>query len=129
MLDRRRGQDAMTEVENMSGPTTGSTQDILHPTLDFMEWLGIHVPDNVKQELTESANPAGRSIEIATEIARDLIRYCQARSIPFGFNIESVAVRKEEVDASLRLLETVNQLLKTNGLRKAATVHVDAVKG
>ena len=97
-------------------------------TLDFMEWLGIHVPDDIKQELTISSNPAGRSVEIATAIAKDLIQYCQERSIPFGFNIESVAVRKEEVDASLELLETVNRLLKLNGLRSESIIRVNSMK-
>lgn len=86
-------------------------------TLDFMEWLGIHVPDEIKEELKVCENPAARSVEIATAIAKDLIGYCQQHSIPFGFNIESVAVRKEEVDASIELLKTVDQLLKINGLR------------
>ena len=95
-------------------------------TLDFMEWLGIHVPEDIKQELKVCSNPAGRSVEIATEIAKDLIQYCQERAIPFGFNIESVAVRKEEVDASLELLETVNRLLKVNGLRSESTLRVNS---
>lgn len=95
-------------------------------TLDFMEWLGIHVPEDIKQELKICSNPAGRSVEIATEIAKDLIQYCQGQSIPFGFNIESVAVRKEEVEASLELLETVNRLLKVNGLRSESTLRVNS---
>jgi hypothetical protein len=86
-------------------------------TLQFMEWLGIHIPENIKGELTVSANPVVRSVEIAVAIAKDLIQYCQERAIPFGFNIESVATRKEEVDGSLELLNTVRELLKASGLR------------
>jgi hypothetical protein len=86
-------------------------------TLLFMEWLGIHLPDDIKEELTLSTNPVGRSVEIAVDIAKDLVQYCLERSIPFGFNIESVATRKEEVDGSLQLLNTVGELLKVNGLR------------
>ncbi len=86
-------------------------------TLQFMEWLGIHIPDDIKAELQASTNPVARSVEIAVAIAKDLIQYCQARSIPFGFNIESVAIRKEEIDASLGLLNTVRELLRVNGLR------------
>ena len=86
-------------------------------TLQFMEWLGIHIPEDIKEELKISASPVIRSVEIAVTIAKDLIRYCMERSIPFGFNIESVATRKEEVDASLELLDTVRELLKVNGLR------------
>ena len=91
-------------------------------TLDFMEWLGIHVPDNLKEELKVCGNPVGRSVEIAIDIAKDLIDYCKERSIPFGFNIESVAIRKEEVEASLALLNTVNGLLKSNGFRQEKEV-------
>ena len=86
-------------------------------TLDFMEWLGIHVPEDIKEELKASPNPVGRSVELATAIAKDLIQFCQERCIPFGFNIESVATRKEEVDGSLELLNTVRQLLEASGLR------------
>ena len=83
-----------------------------------MDWLGIHVPDNLKEELKACGNPVGRSVEMAVAIAKDLIEYCKERSIPFGFNIESVAIRKEEVEASLALLNTVNGLLKSNGFRQ-----------
>jgi hypothetical protein len=93
-------------------------------TLQFMEWLGIHVPDDIKADLTASENPASRSVQIAVDVARELIRYCQEKSIPFGFNIESVAVRKTEVDASLELLNTVRELLIANGLREKSNVEV-----
>ena len=83
-----------------------------------MDWLGIHVPDEIKEELKVCANPVGRSVEIAVTIAKDLIRYCKEKAIPFGFNIESVAIRKEEVEASLQLLNTVGELLTSNGFRK-----------
>lgn len=86
-------------------------------TLQFMEWLGIHIPNEIKEELKVCTNCVTRSVELAAGIAKDLIQYCQERSIPFGFNIESVATRKEEVDASLELLGLVRDLLKANGLR------------
>jgi hypothetical protein len=87
-------------------------------TLHFMEWLGIHVPDDIKEELKACESPAKRSGEIALSIAKDLIQYCKDRAIPFGFNIESVATRKEEVEASLELLNAIGELLNANGLRE-----------
>ncbi len=87
-------------------------------TLHFMEWLGIHIPDDIKKDLTVSDDPVSHSVELATSIAKDLIQYCQQKSIPFGFNIESVAIRRVEIEASLELLNAVSQLLKANGLRK-----------
>jgi 5,10-methylenetetrahydrofolate reductase len=92
-------------------------------TLHFMEWLGIHIPEDIKEELKVCTNPVARSVEIATAIAKDLIQFCQERSIPFGFNIESVAIRKEEIEASLELLNTVSDLLKVNGLRSKVKKH------
>lgn len=86
-------------------------------TLHFMEWLGIHIPDDIRESLKLCDDPVSHSVELATSIAKELIQYCQERSIPFGFNIESVAIRKVEIDASLELLNAVSQLLKANGLR------------
>jgi hypothetical protein len=123
--------DALTKTcqeQNRELPTIIFTLTICGSlkTLDFMEWLGIHVPEDIKEQLKVSSNPAGLSVEIATAIAKDLIHYCQQQSIPFGFNIESVAVRKEEVEASLELLDTVNRLLKVSGLRTGRTVRVNS---
>jgi hypothetical protein len=87
-------------------------------TLHFMEWLGIHIPEEIKEDLKTCQNAALRSKELAVEIARELIQYCSERSIPFGFNIESVATRKEEVEASLALLSTIGGMLTATGLRK-----------
>jgi hypothetical protein len=93
-------------------------------TLEFMEWLGIHLPDDIKAELMSVPNPVGRSVEIAVNIARDLIDYCVKHEIPFGFNIESVAIRKEEVEASIELLNTVRGLLVAKGMRVDAPSRV-----
>lgn len=87
-------------------------------TLLFMEWLGIHIPEEIKEELKASVSPVNRSVEIAISIAKDLIDYCEEKGIPFGFNIESVAIRKEEIEASHLLLNTVSELLRARGLRQ-----------
>jgi 5,10-methylenetetrahydrofolate reductase len=87
-------------------------------TLHFMEWLGIHIPNDVKEDLKECTNPVTRSVEIAVATAKELTQYCVERSIPFGFNVESVATRKEEIDASLELLNTIGEILKDKGLRQ-----------
>ncbi len=87
-------------------------------TLHFMEWLGIHIPEDIKDDLKLSEDPVKHSVDLATSFAKDLIKYCQEKSIPFGFNIESVAIRRVEIEASLELLNAVSELLKANGLRK-----------
>jgi hypothetical protein len=111
--------------ENKEIPTIVFTLTICGSvkTLQFMEWLGIHIPEDIKEELKICPSPVTRSVEIATEIAKDLTQYCQERSIPFGFNIESVATRKEEVEASLVLLKTVGEILKSSGVRAFLKKH------
>ncbi len=107
---KKRNQDVPTIIFTLT--VCGSAKTLL-----FMEWLGIHVPEKIKEDLNTSENPVTRSVEIAVAIAKDLIQYCTERSIPFGFNIESVAIRKVEIEASVELLNTVSGLLKANGLR------------
>lgn len=86
-------------------------------TLLFLEWLGIHIPDDMKEELRNSTEPLRLSAQIATRIAQELSRYCVENQIPFGFNIESVSARKEDVDASLGLLNIVRQILNSSGTK------------
>ncbi|QMW02968.1 methylenetetrahydrofolate reductase [Spirosoma foliorum] len=89
-------------------------------TLQFMEWLGIHVPDELKEELKKSDDILEKSVKICLDIASELTTFCMERSIPFGFNIESVAIRKAEIEASISIAEGIGQMLKDKGVRKVA---------
>ncbi len=86
-------------------------------TLHFMEWLGIHIPDFLKEELKTSENILARSVDVCLGIAEELIEFCSERSIPFGFNIESVAIRKEEIEASIVMTNKIGDMLIAKGLR------------
>lgn len=89
-------------------------------TLHFMEWLGIHVPDELKEDLRNSENILEKSVGICLDIAEKLTTFCTNRSIPFGFNIESVAIRKEEIEASIYMVNKVSEMLSERGIRKRA---------
>lgn len=89
-------------------------------TLDFMGWLGIHIPDQLKEELRAAEDMLEKSVGVCLEIASELIAYCTAHGIPFGFNIESVAIRKAEIEASIDMAGRIGQMLKDKGLRKPA---------
>ncbi|HCN82191.1 MAG TPA: hypothetical protein DIT07_01035 [Sphingobacteriaceae bacterium] len=89
-------------------------------TLHFMEWLGIHVPDELKEDLRNSENILDKSVGICLDIAEKLTTFCIERSIPFGFNIESVAIRKEEIEASIYMVNKVSEMLNERGIRKRA---------
>lgn len=89
-------------------------------TLHFMEWLGIHVPDELKEDLKKSDDILEKSVQICLDIATELTVFCMERAIPFGFNIESVAIRKAEIEASIQLATGIGQMLTDKGARKSS---------
>jgi hypothetical protein len=91
-------------------------------TLEFMDWLGIHIPESLKEELKASPNILDKSVEVCLQTATQLIQYCIKHNVPFGFNIESVAIRKEEIEASIFLVDKIGQMLQEQGLRKETSV-------
>jgi hypothetical protein len=93
-------------------------------TMDFMDWLGIHLPDYVKEDLTKAEDMLGRSVGICLDIAAELIAFCSARSIPFGFNVESVAIRKDEIEASIYMVNRIGEMLEAQGIRQKRTSSV-----
>lgn len=79
-------------------------------TLQFMEWLGIEIPSWLNNDLKHSSDILSKSIDVCKNIAGELIAYSREKNIPIGFNIESVAIRKEEIEASIELLKYVKGL-------------------
>ena len=88
-------------------------------TLQFMEWLGIHVPVELKEDLNKSDDILEKSVQICLDIASELTTYCLERSIPFGFNVESVAIRKAEIEASIHIANGIGQMLIDKGVRRS----------
>lgn len=80
-------------------------------TLQFMKWLGIDIPRWLGNELQHSRNILEDSIENCKYIAKELLVFSKKKSIPIGFNIESVAIRKEEIEASIMLVKDIKQIM------------------
>ncbi|GAB1267651.1 hypothetical protein NBRC116493_09040 [Aurantivibrio infirmus] len=76
-------------------------------TLQFMKWLGISIPRWLENELLHSADILEQSINFSEQSWRELKEFADGKGIPIGCNIESVAVRKVEVEASIELLKRV----------------------
>jgi hypothetical protein len=87
-------------------------------TLSFMEWLGIHVPDYLQEDFRGAENMLEKSVQVCLDIASELTAFCADRSIPFGFNIESVAVKNDEIEASVYMVNKVREILEKSGVRK-----------
>jgi Methylenetetrahydrofolate reductase len=72
-------------------------------TLDFLRWLGVDVPRWIENDLRHAANPLAASFDQATATAVELIDYCRRLGVPSGLNVESVSIRREEIEASVEL--------------------------
>jgi len=81
-------------------------------TLEFTKWLGIDIQRWLENELKVSADILNASIGICKYIANDLILFAKEKNMPIGFNIESVAIRKAEIDASIDLVKSLKEMMK-----------------
>ena len=48
---------------------------------------------------------------MCSSILEDLLEFCAPKGIPLGCNVESVSIRKEEIDASVELVHRVRTLM------------------
>ncbi|HVX34073.1 MAG TPA: hypothetical protein VHA80_13115 [Solirubrobacterales bacterium] len=72
-------------------------------TLEFLRWLGVTVPRWIENELRHADDTLEASYEQAVATALDLVAFCRRLEVPFGLNVESVSIRKAEIEASVRL--------------------------
>jgi 5,10-methylenetetrahydrofolate reductase len=80
-------------------------------TLEFMEWLGISVPEATRFRIMDAASPLQESIRICRNNLEQILEAVQHLDIPIGLNIESLTNRKEEIDASIRLFKLLKSIV------------------
>lgn len=80
-------------------------------TLDFLRWLGVDVPRWIENDLRHAHSTLEASVELAEAVLIDLMAFCRRMDVPFGVNVESVSIRRQEIDASVLLAERVGRLL------------------
>ena len=80
-------------------------------TLEFMKWLGISFPRWLENELRHSADTLERSIDLCESVFTDVQDYAREKHLPIGINVESVSIRKSEIDASLELYRRLSSRL------------------
>jgi hypothetical protein len=76
-------------------------------TLAFMKWLGIRFPRWLENELRFAADPLERSVRLCERIFLEVWSYALDKGVPLGVNVESVSIRKAEIDASISLVQTL----------------------
>jgi hypothetical protein len=80
-------------------------------TLAFLKWLGVGVPRWLENSLLHAEDTLAESYEHCLANARDLIVFCRKLGMPFGFLVESVSIRKVEIEASVALAHELSGLL------------------
>jgi hypothetical protein len=80
-------------------------------TLEFMKWLGISFPRWLENELRHSADTLERSIDLCESVFADVQDYAREKHLPIGINVESVSIRKAEVEASVELFQRLSSRL------------------
>jgi hypothetical protein len=81
-------------------------------TLSFLHWLGVAVPRWLENTLRHSEDPLAESYQQCLANARELSTFCRRLGLPFGFNVESVSIRKAEIEAAVALAAELGPLLK-----------------
>lgn len=81
-------------------------------TLDFLRWLGIDVPRWIENDLRHATDTLEASYQLAITTATELMAYCRKLGVPFGLNVESVSIRREEIEASVRLAQQLRTQLR-----------------
>ena len=72
-------------------------------TMEFMQWLGIRFPGWLENELRHSSDILQRSIDLCAELADELAAFARSQGVPAGMNVESISIRREEIEASCLL--------------------------
>ena len=80
-------------------------------TMEFMKWLGIAFPRWLENELRHAPDVLERSITLCERTFAELLEFAREKRLPVGINVESVSIRKGEVDASLALFERLRAKL------------------
>ena len=81
-------------------------------TLDFMKWLGISFPRWLENELRRSSDPLHSSVRLCESIFAEVLDFAREKQLPVGMNVESVSIRKDEIDASVALFHSLNAMLR-----------------
>ena len=80
-------------------------------TLEFMHWLGISVPEATRTQILDAQDSLQESIRICRSNLEQILAAVLPLDLPIGLNIESLTNRKEEIDASIQLLQLLRSTL------------------
>jgi len=80
-------------------------------TLDFMKWLGINVSKWLENDILKAENTLEKSVEVCIENFEILWQYAKKKNIPIGCNVESISIRKSEIEASINMAKAIKKIM------------------
>ncbi|MDJ0690347.1 MAG: hypothetical protein QNJ41_17785 [Xenococcaceae cyanobacterium MO_188.B32] len=82
-------------------------------TLHFLKWLGVNFPLEAEQEIFSAQSPLQKSLEVCCSTLRRILESIEPPKIPLGINVESVSIKKDEIDASIELFQELKGILSS----------------
>ncbi|MFT3708348.1 MAG: hypothetical protein QM817_11910 [Archangium sp.] len=80
-------------------------------TVEFMKWLGVSFPRWLENELRHAPDILERSHRLCVRNFRELHDFAREKKLPIGFNVESVSIRKAEIEAAAALFHALREIV------------------
>ena len=80
-------------------------------TLEFIDWLGVSVPEATSLRILNAEKPLYESIRICLNSLQQILDAVIPYNLPLGLNIESLTNRKEEIDGSILLYKLLRSTM------------------
>jgi 5,10-methylenetetrahydrofolate reductase len=81
-------------------------------TLEFIEWLGVSVPEATSLRILHAENPLYESIRLCCNSLQQILDAVISYDLALGLNIESLTNRKEEIDGSILLYKLLRSTME-----------------
>ena len=76
-----------------------------------MKWLGISIPAETERIILGSDMPLTESLQVCASALSHILEAVGIDGVPLGINVESVSIRKEEINASVDLYHTLREVV------------------
>lgn len=96
-------------------------------TLEFIDWLGVSVPEATSLRILNANNSLYESIRICSNSLQQILDAILPYDLPLGLNIESLTNRKEEIDGSILLYKLLRSKMENYLAKKELNLLISKV--
>jgi len=80
--------------------------------MQFMKWLGISFDPGIEQRLLQASDMLAESVAICEQLILEIASQ-QRGPVPLGINVESVSIRRADIEAAVALVEFAHGALRS----------------